>query len=138
MHVRDWLRPPRQLLSVFLAVALVSAAAFGWLGVLLFDQDKTLEVEQRQERLEQAADRAVAVMQRTLATLQANASPPPDRDRPLPSGVLMISVESGVVTVAPEGSLPYFPVVATVPEAPATTFVEGERMEFAAGALSGA
>ena len=56
MTFRDWFRPPRHVLTIFLSVAVVSAGALGWLSWLLVEQDRALEVQRRQARLEQAAD----------------------------------------------------------------------------------
>ena len=39
MMLRKWLRPPRHVLTVFLIVAIVSAAALAWLAWLLLEQD---------------------------------------------------------------------------------------------------
>ena len=77
MRLREWLRPPRHLLVVFLAVALVSSAALGWLGWQLLKQDASLESQRRQERLDRAADLAAAAMQRSLCDLQAGAAGAP-------------------------------------------------------------
>ena len=131
MQVRDWFRPPRQLLAVFLAVALVSAAALGWLGWLLLDQDTDLEVQRQQERIELAADRAAATMQRSLADLHTHLGPQPDQAGPLPHTVLAVSLESAGLVVRPAGSLLYVPVRRAAAEAPPRTFAEGERFEFA-------
>ena len=67
MALRDWLRPPRQVLGIFLAVAVLSTAALGWLTWRLLDQDAQLEAQRERVRLEQAADATVAGMQRSLA-----------------------------------------------------------------------
>ena len=56
MAFREWFRPPRHVLTIFLSVAVVSAVALGWLSWLLVEQDRALDVQRRQERLEQAAD----------------------------------------------------------------------------------
>ena len=138
MQVRDWLRPPRQLLVAFLAVALVSAAALGWLGWLLLEQDKALDVQRQRERIEQAADRAAAVLQRSLADLQSfvgrefagDASPPP--------GVVTISLTPDGRVAAPQGSLLHVPVRGAVREAPPAAFSEGEQLEFSGSDLGGA
>ncbi len=131
MQALDWFRPPRQPLVVFLAVALVSATALGWLGWLLLDQDTDLEVQRRQERIELAADRAAATMQRSLADLQSHMGPQPGQAGPLPLGVLAITLEPAGSVVSPAGSLLYVPVRRASAEAPPRTFAEGERFEFA-------
>ncbi|MGH9602309.1 MAG: hypothetical protein ACRD24_07950, partial [Terriglobales bacterium] len=56
MWLNRWFRPPRYLLTLFLAVMLVLAATLGWLGWRLLEQDRALESQRIQERLENAAD----------------------------------------------------------------------------------
>ncbi len=139
MQLRHWLRPPRQLLVVFLAVALMSAGAVGWLGWLLLKQDAALDVQRRQERLDQAADRAAAAMQRSIADLQAHANPPLGPNVRFPPGVSGISIRpGGGVTAWPEGSLLYYPVSGVAPLAPSQTFADGERLEYSGNDLAGA
>lgn len=130
MHLRHWLRPPRHLFVVFLAVALVSAGALGWLGWLLLKQDAALEIQRQQDRLEQAADRAAAAMQRSIADLQARASSSLQDNARLPAGVSAVSVTTDDVTAWPPGSLPYYPVRRENVRPPPATFAEGERLEF--------
>lgn len=138
MQVRDWLRPPRQLLAVFLAVALVSATALGWLGWLLLEQDKALDVQRQRERIEQAADRAADVLQRSLADLQSSVGRDFARDASPPPGVLTISLAPDGTVVAPQGSLLHVPVRRAVREAPTLAFSEGEQLEFSDSDLGGA
>ncbi len=131
MPVRDWLGRPRHVLVVFLAVAAVSAAALGSLAWQLLAQDAALDATRRQERLEQAADRATAIMQRALADLQTRLGAENAGDAPLPPGVSVVSIGPGGVAVWPVGSLLYSPVPVLGASAPAGTFAEGERLEFA-------
>jgi signal transduction histidine kinase len=131
MQVRLWLRPPRLMLVVFVGVALVSGGALGWLGWLLLAQDAALDGQRRQEALDQAADRAAAAMQRSIADLRSRTSAEPDATVQLPAGVSRISLAPGVVRVWPEDSLLYYPFAARPPAAPSETFDRGERYEFA-------
>ncbi|OFW27686.1 MAG: hypothetical protein A3H97_23080 [Acidobacteria bacterium RIFCSPLOWO2_02_FULL_65_29] len=131
MPIRDWLRPPRQVIVVFLAVALVSAGGLGWLAWQLLAQEKALEIQRRQERLEQAADRAAALMQQSLADLQARVGPQSAANERLPSGVSVVSIGPGGATVTPPGSILYYPFPRTALEADPKAFVGGERLEFA-------
>jgi hypothetical protein len=95
------------MLVVFVAVALVSGGALGWLGWLLLAQDAALDGQRRQEALDQAADRAAAAMQRSIADLRSRTSAEPDPTVQLPAGVSRISLAPGVVCVWPEDSLLY-------------------------------
>src|SRR5512132_2394493 len=131
MQVRHWLRPPRLMLVVFVGVALVSSGALGWLGWLLLAQDAALDGQRKQEALDQAADRAAAAMQRSIADLRSRTSAEPGATVQLPAGVSRISLAPGVVRVWPEGSLLYYPFPARLPAVPSETFDRGERFEFA-------
>ncbi|MCH7749662.1 MAG: HAMP domain-containing histidine kinase [Acidobacteria bacterium] len=133
MTFRDWFRPPRHVLTIFLSVAVVSAGALGWLSWLLVAQDRALDVQRRQARLEQAADRATAIMQGALADLElqltassAHTSEPP------PGVVIVIGGPTGVIDVVhPDGGLLYYPEPGQAPEAPTAPFIEAEQAEFA-------
>jgi signal transduction histidine kinase len=131
MQVRHWLRPPRLMLVVFVGVSALSAGALGWLCWLLLAQDAALDMQRRQEALDQAADRAAAAMQRAIADLQSRTSAVPDATVQLPAGVSRISLAPGVVRVWPEDSLLYYPYPARPPAVPSDTFDQGERYEFA-------
>ena len=133
MAFREWFRPPRHVLTIFLGVAVVSAGALGWLSWLLVAQDRALDVQRRQERLEQAADRATAVMQGALADfeLQLTASSAPTSE-PLPGVVIVSGGSTGVIDlVRPDGGLLYYPELGPVPESPTAPVVEAEQAEFA-------
>src|SRR5204862_2841794 len=65
--LREWLRPPKSLLLILVLLSLVSVSAVGWFGFKLLEQDRMVQAQRRVERLEQAADRLAAGLQRTLA-----------------------------------------------------------------------
>jgi len=52
MGLALWLRPPGRTLAVFLCLMLVLGGALGWLGWQLLKQDRALEGQRMQERLE--------------------------------------------------------------------------------------
>jgi heme A synthase len=54
--VGDWLRPPRHLVVLFLGIALLLVSTLAWLGWRLFQQDRALEQQRVQVRLQHAAD----------------------------------------------------------------------------------
>ncbi|HXS97836.1 MAG TPA: ATP-binding protein [Candidatus Limnocylindrales bacterium] len=66
MRPVEWLRPPRLVLTLFIALMVLCALALGWLARQVFVQDRAVEAQRRQEQLENAADRAAAAMERTL------------------------------------------------------------------------
>ena len=61
--LREWLKPPKSLLLILFLLTLVSVSALGWFGFKLLEQDRMVQAQQRQERLEQAADRISATTQ---------------------------------------------------------------------------
>jgi len=135
MRLREWFRPPRHALILFLGVAVVCGVALGWLGWVLLEQDQAVEVTRRRERFEEAADRAVAVMQRSLADLEGRLSQPVTSGR-LPAGVARVSAgENGIAAVP---GLVYYPQAALMPEAAPETFADAERLEFTVSDLAGA
>ena len=64
---REWLKPPRSLLTILFLVTLVSVSTLGWFGWKLLDQERVVEAQRARERLEQAADRIAAIARGTLA-----------------------------------------------------------------------
>ena len=132
-----WLRPPRQLPLVFLAVAILSAGALGWLFWSLLRQDAALDVQRRQDALEQAADRAAAAIQRSLSELQSMLGAS-GADAHIPAGVAIVSIAENDVSVHPERALLFYPVRTAAARATAEPFAEGERLEFATSDLRAA
>ncbi len=80
MNPQEWFRPPRAVLTLFICLMLVCALALGWLGWRVLEQDRAVEAQGRQERLESAADRVVAAIERAFdaadmeVTVAANES----------------------------------------------------------------
>jgi len=135
MRLREWFRPPRHALLLFLGVAVVCGVALGWLGWQLLEQDQAVEVARRRERVDEAADRAVAVMQRSLADLEARLGQR-TMSGSLPAGVTVVAGGENGITAVP-GFL-YYPETVRLPEAAAGAFVEAERLEFTVNDLAGA
>jgi signal transduction histidine kinase len=137
MQLRDWFRPPRHVLTIFLGVAVVCGVALGWLGWLLLEQDNAVESQRRRERLDQSADIAIAEMQRALSDLEAQLTRPGIATAP-PQGLTFVftSANGGVVRAQP--ALLYYPEQPRLQEAPPGTFAEAERLEYAANDLAGA
>jgi hypothetical protein len=69
MTLRDWIRPPRHLLVLFVAVTTISATALAWSIWQLARQDRDLARQRAQERRESAATLAVGSLQRTLESV---------------------------------------------------------------------
>ena len=131
MSIREWVRPPRHLLLVFLAVALISGGTLAWLGLQLVRQDTALEAQRRRERLEQTADRVVAVMQQSLSALDVPLNGGAVTSEAVPADVSLIVVEGTHVRVAAGDRLLFVPVRAGQSSERRELFEEGERLEFA-------
>jgi signal transduction histidine kinase len=130
--LREWLKPPKSLLLILVLLTLVSVSTVGWFGFKLLEQDRMVQAQRRQERLEQAADRMAATLRGTLAEtgerLSAWLTTPPPAGKP-EDGVLL-TVDENSVTAYPAGRLLYYPAPSNEPEAPAEVFVQGELLEF--------
>ena len=130
--LREWLRPPKSLLLILVLLSLVSVSAVGWFGFKLLEQDRMVQAQRRQERLEQAADRIAATLRGTLAetgerlSAWITARPPAEK----PDDGVLLTVEQNSVTAYPAGRLLYYPVASDEREAPAEIFAEGELLEF--------
>jgi signal transduction histidine kinase len=129
----EWLKPPGTLLLILFLFTLVSVSALGWFGWRLLRQDRLVEAQRSQERLEEAADRIAATLRGTLAEtgdrLRAWASNPPS-DSELPPGSLLLLITDNSLAAMPAGRLLYYPSAAAGPEADAAVFGEAEVLEF--------
>jgi hypothetical protein len=63
---REWLRPPRNLLILFVLIVCLPAATLVVLGLRLLDQDHALARQRQIELLDRAADHAVGVLEQKL------------------------------------------------------------------------
>jgi signal transduction histidine kinase len=127
MFLREWLRAPSHLLVAFLGVTLVPAAILGWLGWQLLEQDRALERQRVQERLEQAADRVAAALGHRLDELEDAL---PLLTRSPSSEALLVVFKANGVRVQPPGRLIYYPAVPTEPGPGKELYSEGEAAEF--------
>lgn len=135
MGLRDWFRPPRHVLTSFLAVALVCGSALGWLAWQLLQQDKAVDAERHREQLEDAADRSVVAMQQLLARLDSLLS---QRANSPPREVTLVSVSPGGNVSVSGAALLYLPQAERLHEASPATFAEADRLEFTGRDLPGA
>src|SRR5512139_3276312 len=121
-----WFQPPRHVLILFVAVTLVPAAALVWLSWQLLTQDRALESQRLQERLDHAADLIGAALDRQLTEavdrLPALAEPGID--------ALAITCLPHGIEVNPRERLRYYPVVPPAREPRAGAFEAGETFEF--------
>jgi len=128
MTFRDWFSPPRHVLAIFLGVALVSAGALIILVRLLLDQERAVETQRKQERLEQAVERGASAMQDAVSDLRQRFE---RGDADLPEGVVVISVAAGVIVVRPEVKLQYYPEAPAAASTVSPRLAAAERLAFA-------
>jgi signal transduction histidine kinase len=118
-------RPRHQVLVVFLGIMGVLGGALAWLCWRLVEQDRQLESQRVQDRLEQAADRIAGTLtarvqefDRWLTSAEA-----------LPAGVALLLDTGRNITVQPPERVLYLPPAAAR-EPDDSVFSEGERNEF--------
>jgi signal transduction histidine kinase len=150
MAVSDWLRPPRHLIVLFLGIALILMSTLAWLGWRLFQQDRALERQRVQVRLEHAADIVTAELTRRLAGIEdrlARLASIPSVEIPDSANqyaalfcrdAVVLVLDEGELAAYPGGRLPFYPVAPTRPEADARVFAAGEVLEFRQRDLAGA
>ena len=102
----------------------LALVASGW---RLLEQDRLLERQQTQDRVERAADLVVSALQRAIADSEQRLVAAADS---WPAGAVVVSFHSDRVDVAPPGRVPYLPVATPLREAPASAFVDAEGFEF--------
>ena len=109
--------------------------ALVWLGVRVLDQDRQLERQQVQERLERSADLVTATIQRQIArSEQALVSEASD----WPDGTVTLTVTAGVPVVSPRHRVAFLPVIAPMPQPDDRRFREAEALQLQKHDASGA
>lgn len=131
MGLALWLRPPGRTLAVFLCLMLVLGGALGWLGWRFLKQDRALEKQRMQERLELAADGMTAALEQSLGDLESylNFVSSPGAKEP-PDGVVVLQMTKRTISAFPPGGLLFYPVIPDSEEPPDATFASGETQEF--------
>ncbi|MGE5358096.1 MAG: sensor histidine kinase [Bacteroidales bacterium] len=105
-------RPPHHLFALFVAVILVPAATLTWLASRTLAQDRALERQAVQDRLEHAATTLAADLRQRLDDLVARLSTLANApDRALPSEGVLVTVTADVIDARPRGRLVYYPQV---------------------------
>jgi len=127
MRLRDWFYPPRHVMAIFLAVVIVSAGALALLVRLLFEQQKAVENQRKQERLEQDGGRAVTAMQDALANLRTRFE---TGTAEFPTGIALVHLEKNEIRLHPDGWLLYYPEVPLANSARDPRLDVAERLEF--------
>ena len=139
MHLRHWFRSSRRTLAVFLGTMWVLGGALTWLCWQLLEQDRQLESQRAQDRLEQAADRAVAGLASGVQDLDAWLPlTPAAKTEPPPAGLVLLLKSEDGVKVWPASLLVYQPARAPAEKNLDDIFATGERMEFQGKDAAGA
>jgi signal transduction histidine kinase len=125
----EWFRPPRRVLTGFLAVVVACLATLAWLGQRLQDQDRALEDQRVQEHLEHTADLVALALERGLIELEGALDRAPGGVDP-PAGTILIV--AGHEELESSGDLPllFHPELRTPREVSNNTLREAERLEF--------
>jgi signal transduction histidine kinase len=127
-RLRVWLRPPRDLMVLFLLVMLVPASTLAMLGLRLHEQDKALERQRLTEQREGAADRAVMILEQAIAATEAHISNPKGLDPT--EDALHVVFDFNGIEVEPPGRLLFYPVMPERREAPDRLFQQADEFEF--------
>jgi signal transduction histidine kinase len=123
---RSKLQPPRRVLALFVAVAVVSMSALVWLSWRRLRQDRALEDQRIQERLERAADLITTSLDLGLSRIEAGLSALADPG----SEALSVVFGPREIETLPRGRLLYYPFVPQARESSAAVFAAGEALEF--------
>ena len=142
MSLSLWFRTPRYLLTLFLAIMLVLAASLSWLSWRLLKQDRALESQRIQERLDNAADLIAASLLHKfsdsrdqftslLALSDSDLAARASQLAGQGAGTALIVVfRPHSVDAYPPVGLLYYPVLPTAKEPSASVFEAGEVAEF--------
>ena len=134
MSLAAWLRPPRRTLTLFVCLMAALAMALGWLAWQVLEGDRKLERSQRQERLEQAADRVAATLERNVGVLNRLATSGAAADRAtVPDDVVIVRSGAAGLTTMPAGRLVFLPEGPPDANDPQAALAEAERAEFQRG-----
>jgi signal transduction histidine kinase len=129
MPLNQWFRPPRHLLTLFVAGTVAASAALAWLGWRLVDQERVVAAQHVRERLEGGADRAAAIFERNLHQLEEQLSSSGDS---LPDHTVLLSGSWRTLQVRPAGRLVFYPPLTTAEGAPVAAFRAAEAARVAA------
>jgi signal transduction histidine kinase len=125
---RSWLNPPKALLILLFLLTFVSVSTLALFGWRLLEQQRMVETQRSQERVEQAADRIAAIVRGAIAESSERTG------AGLPSpGDLLLSLSPTSLDATPSGRLLYYPYPPPEPDGLTKTFAEGELFEFLAG-----
>ncbi len=125
----EWFRPPRGVLTGFLAVVVGCLGTLAWLGHRLLDQDRALEDQRVQETLEHAADLVAPALERRLVELEEALDRAPG-SVDLPAGTILVVARAEDVESFGPLPLLFYPEFGTPRDVSNDALREAERLEF--------
>ena len=123
-------RPQLFAFAVFLGTMCALAAALTWLCWRLLEQDRQLESQRVQERLEQAADRTASAFESEIGDLDRWLAVPAGRQETPPDGVALLAKTEAGLIIRPTGRLLYLPPATPGANTVDRLFAAGEVLEF--------
>jgi signal transduction histidine kinase len=118
----------RRLPILFFVVTLTIAGTFLWMGWHLFQQDREINRQGIQERLNGALETAGAVLARKLSEIEASLSIRTPSE--LSEDYLTVVFKPNSIEASPSEDLLYYPFVQKVFDESPAAFAEAERLEF--------
>lgn len=139
MSLRDWFRPPRHLLPLFLLLTIIPSTLLIVLGWRSVEQDLALERQRSAERFQQAADLAVSTLTQSLS-FSSQSLRVPDSVAGLVQSedAVVVRFAPNAVEAFPSNRLAYYPVVSRRGEAQPDQFAEADAEEIVRGDYRGA
>ena len=131
MGFRRWFVGPRRGAATFLAVTLVPALAFAWLGWRLLDMDRVMETQRVRDRLDGAAALVAAALDRRVAGIEEqlpSLTNAPAAD--LSDDAVIVRFGPNRVEAWPKRRLLYYPVASPADESGADSFEKAGALEF--------
>jgi signal transduction histidine kinase len=127
--IRDWFRPPRSLLTLYLAGAAVAVACLAWLAIRQLQQDAVLDAQRATDRLQGAANLAAARSLQALVDLERLVAAGEQTSlAAAPAHVHVVRVhDSGMTVLA--GHLPFVPIAPATTPVPDGVFDGAEQLE---------
>ena len=119
-------RRPNGLIALITAITVVPLATLLWLGWRLLEQDRVVERQQEQDRLDGAADLVTATLQRAIASSEQRVTEGAER---WPSGAVAVVFHPDRVDAYPK-NLAFRPYVPVLREPAPEAFAAGDALEF--------
>jgi signal transduction histidine kinase len=120
-------RVPPRVARLLALVAVVPLVALSWVGWRILTQDRALEEQQIQQRVERATDIATAALQRAVEATERRLV---EGNKEWPDGAVAMTARGEAVQIWPRGRVSYLPLAPPLPELPVAPFADGEIAEF--------